>query len=115
MLWKGLVDLGIAGLAIPEQYGGAGLEMLDLAVVAETLGYGALPGPFFNHALAALAIDMAGSGEQKEKWLPKLASGEAIATVAFSDPDGGWQPGDWSLQAGDALTGSKTMNCCTVS
>lgn len=109
VLWKGLVELGIAGLAIPEEYGGAGLEMLDLAVVAESLGHGAFPGPFFNHALAALAITLAGSNEQKEKWLPKLAAGDALGTIAFSDPDGGWQPGDWSLKSGDTLTGTKPM------
>ena len=109
VLWKGLVELGIAGLAIPDQYGGAGLEMLDLAVVAETLGHGALPCPFFNHALAAMAIAWAGSDAQKEKWLPKLAAGEALATIALSDPAGGWQPEDWSLAATDTLTGIKPM------
>jgi alkylation response protein AidB-like acyl-CoA dehydrogenase len=109
VLWKGLVELGIAGLLIPEQYGGAGLEMLDLAVVAETMGHGALPGPFFNHVLAGLAIELGGSDAQKEKWLPKLASGDALATIALSDADGGWQPEDWQLEGGDTLTGSKPM------
>jgi alkylation response protein AidB-like acyl-CoA dehydrogenase len=109
VLWKGLVELGVAGLAIGEQYGGAGLEMLDLAVVAEKLGHAAFPGPFFNHALGALAIELAGSDEQKEAWLPKLAAGDALASIAFSDPSGGWQPGDWSLEAGDTLTGTKSM------
>ncbi len=106
-LWKGLAEMGIVGLAIPDQYGGAGLEMLDLAVIAETIGHGALPGPFFNHALGTLAITLAGSDEQKERWLPRLASGEAIATIAFSDPGGGWQPEDWTLEAGDSLSGLK--------
>jgi alkylation response protein AidB-like acyl-CoA dehydrogenase len=109
VLWKGLVELGIAGLAISDEYGGAGLGMLDLAVVAESLGYGAFPGPFFNHVLAALAIEWAGSDAQKEKWLPKLAAGDALATIAQSDPDGGWQPEDWTLEGGDTLTGSKPM------
>ena len=109
VLWKGLVELGIAGLLIPDQYGGAGLEMLDLAVVAETMGHGALPGPFFNHVLAGLAIELGGSDAQKEKWLPKLASGDALATIALSDADGGWQPEDWQLEGGDTLTGSKPM------
>ncbi len=107
VLWKGLVELGVAGLAIDEQYGGAGLEMLDLAVVAETIGYGALPGPFFNHALAAFAIEQGGSDAQKEAWLPKLASGEALGTIALSDADGGWSPEQWTLASGDALTGTK--------
>ncbi|MCP4036629.1 MAG: acyl-CoA/acyl-ACP dehydrogenase [bacterium] len=109
VLWKGLVELGIAGLAIEDQYGGAGLEMLDLAVVAECIGHGALPGPFFNHALAALAIQEGGSDAQKSHWLPKLAAGDALATIALSDAGGGWQPEDWSLASGDTLTGTKPM------
>ena len=63
-LWKSLVELGIAGLAIAEEYGGAGLEILDLAVAAETLGYHGAPGPFLGHALAAVAIDAAGDEGQ---------------------------------------------------
>jgi alkylation response protein AidB-like acyl-CoA dehydrogenase len=106
-LWKGLAEMGVAGLVIPDQYGGAGLEMLDLAVIGETIGHGALPGPFFNHSIGALAITLAGSDAQKEKWLPRLASGDAIATFAFSDAEGGWQPSDWTLKGGDALTGVK--------
>ena len=47
-LWQGMVELGLAGLAIPEAHGGAGLEAIDLALVAETLGYGAAPGPFLG-------------------------------------------------------------------
>jgi alkylation response protein AidB-like acyl-CoA dehydrogenase len=107
LLWKGLAEMGVAGLAIDEQYGGAGLEVLDLAVVAEKIGHGALPGPFFNHAIAAYAIGLAGSDEQKERWLPKLASGDMIGSFAFSDADGGWQPGDWKLAGGKTLSGVK--------
>ena len=66
VLWKGLVEMGAAGLHIPEQYGGAGLEVLDLAVVAEVLGHQAAPGPFLGHALASLAISEGGSDAQKE-------------------------------------------------
>jgi alkylation response protein AidB-like acyl-CoA dehydrogenase len=106
VLWKGLAEMGVAGLALPEEYGGAGLEMLDLAIVAETLGHGALPGPFFNHAVGALAIQLAGSEEQKQRWLPALASGEAIATIALAEEDG-WQPEDWALEAGPTLSGVK--------
>ncbi len=105
VLWKGLVEMGVAGLAIPEEYGGAGLEILDLAVVSETLGYGALPGPFFNHMVGSLAIAWGGSDAQKERWLPQLANGEAIATIAFSDPEEHWQPDQWQLAPGGTLSG----------
>jgi alkylation response protein AidB-like acyl-CoA dehydrogenase len=109
VLWKGLSELGIAGLLIPEQYGGAGLEMLDLAVVAETMGYGGLPGPFMNHVLAALAIELGGSDAQKEAWLPKLASGDAVATIALSEDHADWQPEQWRLEGGETLSGTKQM------
>src|SRR5262249_21188698 len=55
-LWKGLAEIGVAGLAVPESYGGAGLELLELALVAEELGRGAVPVPFLGHALATLAL-----------------------------------------------------------
>lgn len=106
-LWKSLIELGVAGLAIDEEYGGAGLEILDLAVAAETLGYHAAPGPFLGHALAAVAIEAGGSPEQKTKWLPLLATGDAVGTVALADVDGGWLPDDWKLSAGETLSGEK--------
>ncbi len=108
-LWKGLVEMGVAGLAIPEQYGGAGLEILDLAVVAETLGYHAAPGPFLFHVLAAQAIVDGGSDAQKEKWLPKLASGELLGTVAFNEEGGAWLPEQWKLASGERLSGRKGL------
>jgi alkylation response protein AidB-like acyl-CoA dehydrogenase len=106
VLWKSMVEMGLAGLPISEQYGGAELELLDLAVVAETLGNQAAPGPFLGHALASLALELGGSDAQKSKWLPRLAAGEAIGTVAFAEEDG-WQPADWTLDAGSALSGTK--------
>ena len=108
-LWKGMVEMGLAGLAIDEEYGGAGLEILDLAVVAEILGYHAVPGPFLGHALAGIAIGRAGSAAQREQWLPKLASGEVTATVAFAEQGHGWQPDQWSLAPGAELNGAKQL------
>jgi alkylation response protein AidB-like acyl-CoA dehydrogenase len=107
-LWKGLVEMGIAGLSIPEAYGGAGLEMIDLALAAETLGYGGAPGPFFGHALASLAIELGGSDTQKERWLPRLATGEAVGSIALGEGNGAWSPDQWTLAAGDRLSGAKS-------
>ena len=106
-LWKGMAELGLAGLVVPEQYGGAGLEMIDLALVAETLAWGAAPGPFFGHSLACLALCLGGGDDQKEAWLPRLASGEAVGTVAFCEPDARWQPEEWAIEAGETLSGTK--------
>ena len=107
-LWKGLAEMGVTGIGIPEEYGGAGLEILDLAVVSETLGRGAAPGPFLGHVLASLAIDRAGSDAQKKKWLPGLAAGDRVGTVALGEAGNRWQPGEWSVEAGEILTGVKT-------
>ena len=106
-LWKGMAELGIVGLNVPETFGGAGLETLDLAVVAETMGYHGAPGPFLGHALAIEAIVAGGSEAQKEKWLPSLASGDRIGAVAVADPSGRWAREDWSIEAGDTLSGRK--------
>ena len=106
-LWKGLVELGLGAIAIPDEHGGAGLELLDLALVAEVLGAGAVPGPFLGHSLAGLALHLAGSDAQKKTWLPRLASGEALGTVAFAEGEGRWQPDEWTLEGGSALSGAK--------
>ncbi len=106
-LWQGLAEMGLAGLQLPEEHGGAGLEILDLAVVSETLGYMACPGPFLGHALAGLAIAWGGNDEQRRRWLPKLATGDAIATIALAEAAGSWLPDQWALEGGDSLRGTK--------
>jgi len=105
--WKALMELGLGGLLVAEEYGGAGLEVLDAAVVAETLGAGAAPGPFLGHTLAGLAIRLAGSEAQKKRWLPVLATGDALGSVAFAEEGGAWQPEQWQLPGGDTLDGVK--------
>ncbi|MEZ4217809.1 MAG: acyl-CoA dehydrogenase family protein [Myxococcota bacterium] len=107
-LWRGLAEIGVAGLAIPEAYGGAGMEWLDLALVAEIVGEGGLPVPLLGHALAARAIALGGSDAQKEKWLPALASGEAIGAVAFAEEGDAWEPETFTARvANGVLTGRK--------
>jgi len=106
-LWKGLSELGLGGLVVPEDFGGAGLELVDLALVAEVMGHAGAPGPFWGHALAGLALARGGSDAQKRHWLPRLASGETLATVALGEPGGVWQSEDWALTAGAKLSGTK--------
>jgi alkylation response protein AidB-like acyl-CoA dehydrogenase len=110
VLWKGLAELGLAGIHLPGEYGGSELEILDLAVVAETLGSLAAPVPFLSHSLASLAIALAGSADQKSRWLPGLASGEKLATVALAEEGGHWLPDQWTLDAkGGTITGTKEI------
>jgi alkylation response protein AidB-like acyl-CoA dehydrogenase len=107
-LWKGLAEIGVAGLVVPDAYGGAGLELLELALAAEELGRGAVPVPFLGHSLATLALVAGGSAAQRERWLPQLASGETRATVALADGDGRWLPAQWGAErAGGKLRGAK--------
>ena len=85
-IWQGLCELGFAGAAIPEEYGGLGLGALELCVVAEELGRAAAPVPFSSSIyMAAEALKLGGTEEQKQAWLPKLASGEAIGTLAAAE------------------------------
>ncbi len=109
VLWKGLAELGLAGIHLPGEYGGSELEVLDLAVVAETLGSRAAPVPFLSHSLASLAISLAGNADQKSRWLPGLASGETLGTVALVEEGGGWMPDDWTLSAGPTISGAKEI------
>ena len=83
-LWKGLADMGFLGVAIPEAFGGAGAGHLELCVIAEEIGRALAPVPFSSTVyLAAEALMLAGSDAQKQKWLPKIAAGEAIGTLAL--------------------------------
>jgi alkylation response protein AidB-like acyl-CoA dehydrogenase len=89
-LWGKLAELGWTGLGIPEAYGGVG-TFLDLVVVLEEAGRALLPGPFFSTmGLAVPALLEAGTESQKQTVLNRIASGEARATLAFSEPAGRW-------------------------
>jgi alkylation response protein AidB-like acyl-CoA dehydrogenase len=109
-LWAGLAEIGVAGLVVPEAHGGAGLELLDLALVAEELGRGAVPVPFLGHALATLALARGGSAAQQAAWLPRLASGATRATVALAEDGAGWLPSSWRVElANGRVTGRKQL------
>ena len=108
-LWKGLAEMGFLGVAIPEEYGGAGAGHLELCVIAEEMGRALAPVPFSSTVyLAAEALLLAGSDAQKQKWLPKIASGEAIGTLALFEGKGSLSPEAIKLDAtGGVLNGMK--------
>ena len=96
--WKQLGELGLLGLLIPEEYGGADMTMLDAAIVYEEFGRSLAPVPHFvSSVLAAGVLLTAGSNEQKQAWLPKIAAGEAILTPAWVEPERGYGVGGVQL------------------
>ena len=98
-LWKKIADLGWTALGIPEQYGGVG-SFLDLVVVLEEAGRALMPGPFFSTmGFAVPAILEAGTEAQKKEVLGAIASGEARATLAFTEPAGRWDANGVALNA----------------
>jgi len=101
-------ELGLQGLHIPEAYGGQGFSFVELAIVLEEFGRSLLCAPYFSTVvLAANAILNAGSEEQKAKLLPALASGETVATLAFTEPNGRWDASGITMEAsgsGDSVT-----------
>ena len=85
-LWQGLNELGLFAILIPEQYGGAGLNLLDAIIVQEHLGRNIAPAPYLTTAiLAPVALLNAGTNAQKETWLPKIAAGEVRLGIGVSD------------------------------
>ncbi len=83
-LWRELSELGWPGIAVAEEYGGQGLGQIELSILCEELGRSLAPVPFLGSALAASVIERSGSAEQRERWLPGLASGATIGALAAS-------------------------------
>jgi alkylation response protein AidB-like acyl-CoA dehydrogenase len=113
-LWKAMGELGYLGASIPEAYGGLGAGYLEACVIAEELGRAVAPVPFGSSiALAAEFLLMAGTEAQKQKYLPRVASGEAIGTLALVEGTGRVTPASIAasvVRAGEhhSLTGCKT-------
>jgi acyl-CoA dehydrogenase len=106
-LWKGLADQGALAVLVPEEHDGLGLGLLDAQVVARELGRGVAPGPWTATVLAAEALRLAGSPEQQAAWLPGLAAGETIGTVALRGEAGSWDGRGITVDAsGERLSGT---------
>jgi alkylation response protein AidB-like acyl-CoA dehydrogenase len=109
-LWKELAELGAAGVIVPAEHGGLEREMLDLALVAEELGYAATPGPFIGAAMATVALVEGGDASLQQQWLPAMASGDALVTAAWGETDAEWTPERLRTTAKDnRLSGTKLM------
>ena len=86
-LWKKMAEQGWQGLIVPDQYGGTGMGFIDLIILAEEFGRALVPGPFIPTVVGGATVLLeAGSDAQKQQYLPKVASGEQIWTLAFTEP-----------------------------
>jgi alkylation response protein AidB-like acyl-CoA dehydrogenase len=108
-VWKQMAqELGLQSLHLPEAHGGQGFSFVELGIVLEEMGRALLCAPYFaTVALAANAIMNAGSDAQQSELLPGIASGETIATLAFTEPNGMWDAAGITMEAtgsGDKVT-----------
>jgi alkylation response protein AidB-like acyl-CoA dehydrogenase len=108
-VWKQMGEqLGLQGLAIPEEFGGSGYSYVELGVVLEEMGRSLLCAPYFSTVvLAANTLLHSGDESAQKEYLPGIASGETIATLAFTEPSGRWDADGIQMQAsgsGDSWT-----------
>jgi alkylation response protein AidB-like acyl-CoA dehydrogenase len=113
--WEEMAELGWPGLALPEEWGGQGLGIVELAVLFEEMGYACAPSPLLSNTLAGLVLAHGGSEEQRERWLAPLASGEKRGTVALFDAGRPVTPGVFAMEAkadgdGVVLDGEKILS-----
>jgi alkylation response protein AidB-like acyl-CoA dehydrogenase len=112
--WKEMSELGWAGLALPEEWGGQGLGVVELAVLFEEMGYALAPSPLLSNTVAGLALAAGGSDDQRERYLRPLANGELRGTPALVDAGVPAAPGQFAMAAepagdGIVLSGEKTL------
>ncbi|MFC1977425.1 acyl-CoA dehydrogenase family protein [Chloroflexota bacterium] len=99
-LWGEMADLGWLGLTFPEEYGGVGSSFLDLAVLLEEMGRALVQGPFVpTVVLTGQPVSAVGNGEQKQQFLPDIASGDMILTLAFMEPSGSLEASGVTVKA----------------
>jgi alkylation response protein AidB-like acyl-CoA dehydrogenase len=96
--WDEMAELGWPGLALPEEWGGQGLGVVDLAVLFEEMGYALAPSPLFSNTVAGLALASCGSDEQRERYLRPLAEGEKRGAPALLDAGSPATPGEFTME-----------------
>jgi alkylation response protein AidB-like acyl-CoA dehydrogenase len=112
--WEEMAELGWPGLALPEEWGGQGLGIVDLAVLFEEMGYALAPSPLLSNTVAGLALGLCGSDEQRERFLRPLATGELRGTPALWDAGTPGAIGEFAMEAradgdGIVLDGEKVL------
>ncbi len=114
-VWSQMAEqLGLQSLIIPEEYGGQGYGFVELGVVLEEMGRALVCAPFYSTVLATTALIHSGDGDAMKAYLPGIASGETIATLAFTEDSGRWDESGITMEAtsgtdGHTLTGTKSF------
>ena len=112
--WEEMAGLGWQGLALPEEWGGQGLGIVELAVLFEEMGYALAPSPLFSNTIAGLALAHGGSNDQRERFLRPLAEGKLRGTPALWDAGSPATVGEFTMEArtdgdGVVLDGEKVL------
>jgi alkylation response protein AidB-like acyl-CoA dehydrogenase len=112
--WEEMAELGWPGLALPEEWGGQGLGIVDLAVLFEEMGYALAPSPLLSTTLVGLALTHCGSDDQRDRYLRPLAAGEKRGAPALWDAGSPGNPGVFTMEAkasgdGVVLDGEKVL------
>jgi alkylation response protein AidB-like acyl-CoA dehydrogenase len=112
--WRQMAELGWAGLALPEEWGGQGLGIVELAILFEEMGYALAPSPLLSNTIAGLALSLCGSDDLRERYLRPLAAGEKRGTPALWDAGSPATVGGFRMEAraggdGVVLDGEKTL------
>jgi alkylation response protein AidB-like acyl-CoA dehydrogenase len=112
--WDEMAELGWPGLALPEEWGGQGLGVVELAVLFEEMGYALAPSPLFSNTIAGLALALCGSDDQRERFLSPLAAGKLRGAPALWDAGSPVTPGGFTMEArsdgdGVVLDGEKVL------
>jgi alkylation response protein AidB-like acyl-CoA dehydrogenase len=108
LFWSQLGELGVTAMTIPEEHGGSGMTMLDAVIVYEELGRALTPSPHFVSSIVGGGVIAAlGTDDQRTRWLPLIATGEAIVTPAWIEPGRGFGPAGIQLRARPATGGWK--------
>jgi alkylation response protein AidB-like acyl-CoA dehydrogenase len=112
--WSEMAELGWTGLAFPEEWGGQGLGIVDLAVLFEEMGYALAPSPLLSNTVVGLALTLCGSDDQRRRWLQPLAGGEKRGVPALWDAGSAATIGEFTMDAaadgdGVVLSGEKIL------
>ncbi len=109
--WAAIAEMGWLGMAIPTEWGGAGFTFLELFVLLEEQGRSLFCAPFLSTVvMAAGVVEEAGGDRQKKEILSAIASGELIAAVAFTEPNGRWEAEGVTTEARPRPGGGWTLN-----